>query len=308
MIIWGAGLAGLLAANMFRKWSPVVYEKQDSLPNNHNALLRFRTNQVGTACAIPFKKVKVTKAIKYDKQIITEPNLFFSNMYSQKVTDSVLSRSIDNLDPVQRYIAPQNLIEQMSIGIDIDYNVEANTESLFYRKEKSYPVISTLPMPMVMKMIGWENFPNFRTNTIWSQSCEIGEPEVNINQPIYYPDPLVPQYRISIVGNIVIAEYRSQPPNTGQFIHEALYDDFGFRVKRLINLSTKEQKYGKIMPIDDKIRKDFIYTLTEKYNIFSVGRFATWRQLLLDDVVNDISVIERLIASNSNYNFRKEMI
>ena len=62
------------------------------------------------------------------------------------------------------------------------------------------------------------------------------------------------------------------------------------------------------MPIDDKIRKDFIYTLTEKYNIFSVGRFATWRQLLLDDVVNDISVIERLIASNSNYNFRKEMI
>ena len=64
-------------------------------------------------------------------------------MYSQKVTDSVSSRSIDNLDPVQRYIAPQNLIEQMSIGIDIDYNVEANTESLFYRKEKSYPVIST---------------------------------------------------------------------------------------------------------------------------------------------------------------------
>ena len=62
------------------------------------------------------------------------------------------------------------------------------------------------------------------------------------------------------------------------------------------------------MPIDDKIRKDFIYTLTEKYNIFSVGRFATWRQLLLDDVVNDISVIERLIANNSNYNFRKEMI
>ena len=49
MIIWGAGLACLLA-NMFRKWSPVVYEKQDSLPNNHNALLRFRTNQVGIAC------------------------------------------------------------------------------------------------------------------------------------------------------------------------------------------------------------------------------------------------------------------
>ena len=88
-------------------------------------------------CAIPFKKVKVTKAIKYDKQIITEPNLFFSNMYSQKVTDSVLQlRSIDNLDQVQRYIAPQNLIEQMSIGIDIDYNVEANTRCHYSIEKK----------------------------------------------------------------------------------------------------------------------------------------------------------------------------
>ena len=52
------------------------------------------------------------------------------------------------------------------------------------------------------------------------------------------------------------------------------------------------------MLIDDKIRKDFIYTPTEKYNIFSVGRFANLAtKLLLDDVVNDIkSVIERLIA------------
>ena len=88
MIIWEQDSQVFLTTNMFRKWSPVVYEKQDSLPNNHNALLRFRTNQVGIARAIPFKKVKVTKAIKYDKQIITEPNLFFSNMYSQKVTDS----------------------------------------------------------------------------------------------------------------------------------------------------------------------------------------------------------------------------
>ena len=63
------------------------------------------------------------------------------------------------------------------------------------------------------------------------------------------------------------------------------------------------------MPIDDKIRKDFIYTLTEKYNIFNLSEDSQlWRQLLLDDVVNDISVIERLIANNSNYNFRKEMI
>ena len=93
MIIFGAGLAGLLAGNILRKYHPKIYEAQNELPNNHSALLRFRTSDVGTACSIPFKRVKVSKAIKGDEGIISQPNLFYSNMYSQKVTNSVLSRS-----------------------------------------------------------------------------------------------------------------------------------------------------------------------------------------------------------------------
>ena len=73
-----------------------------------NALLRFRTNQVGTACAIPFKKVKVTKAIKYDKQIITEPNLFLAICILKRLQTLSSSRSIDNLDPSPEiHLAPQ---------------------------------------------------------------------------------------------------------------------------------------------------------------------------------------------------------
>ena len=64
MIIFGAGLAGLLAGNILRKYHPKIYEAQNELPNNHSALLRFRTSDVGTACSIPFKRVKVSKAIK----------------------------------------------------------------------------------------------------------------------------------------------------------------------------------------------------------------------------------------------------
>jgi hypothetical protein len=74
MIIYGAGLAGLLAGNMLRGRLPVVKEGQSSLPNNHSALLRFRTDKVGTACAIKFKKVKVNKAIKYNSQPLHCPD------------------------------------------------------------------------------------------------------------------------------------------------------------------------------------------------------------------------------------------
>ena len=80
MIIFGAGLAGLLAGNMLRSLNPKVWEAQSSLPNNHEALLRFRTDRVGTSCAIPFKKVDVSKAIKYDNKLSTAPDLFLSNL------------------------------------------------------------------------------------------------------------------------------------------------------------------------------------------------------------------------------------
>ena len=57
----GAGLAGLLAGNMLRHRDPVIHEVQPSLPNNHSAVLRFRSSAVGDVLNIPFQKVKMIK-------------------------------------------------------------------------------------------------------------------------------------------------------------------------------------------------------------------------------------------------------
>ena len=37
MIIYGAGLAGLLSGNILRKYHPKIDESQSELPNNHSA-------------------------------------------------------------------------------------------------------------------------------------------------------------------------------------------------------------------------------------------------------------------------------
>tara|TARA_R100000808_G_C2155393_1_gene167748 strand:+ start:2362 stop:3285 length:924 start_codon:yes stop_codon:yes gene_type:complete len=295
MIIYGSGMAGLLAANMLRRYSPKIREKQKSLPNNHDALLRFRNNSVGVATNIPFKKVKVRKAIKYDKVLNTEPTLYLSNLYSQKVTGSYFDRSINNLEPVERYIAPPNLISLMAEGINIEYN-----KTLEEVKENSgEPIISTIPMPILMKLTGWDNVPEFKFKTIWSQRTEITDPEINVNQTIYYPDPLIDYYRISVTGKVVIAEFIRPPKNSGPDIMGALMDDFGIHPKRLSPIKQSEMQYGKLLPIDEYVRREFIHWTTQKYGIYSLGRFATWRQLLLDDVVKDINVIDGFL--NNSY-------
>ena len=297
--IYGAGLAGLLAANMLRGMSPTVFEAQGSLPNNHGALLRFRSDKAGTACGIPFKKVHVTKAIKYDGKITTEPNLFLSNMYSQKVTGSIMSRSINNLSAASRYIAPWHLIRDMSMGAEISYNMSLSEHSI---ANTSGPIISTIPMPVLMKIVGWDEIPDFPKQKIYTIRATIDQPDCDIYQTIYYPDPTVPHYRVSVIGNVVICEaavpIESKP---APHIMSILMDDFGFRPRKITNITSSTQEYGKIRPIDERLRKEFIFQMTTQHNIYSVGRFATWRQILLDDVVDDVKVVEEFIRGKSDY-------
>jgi hypothetical protein len=300
MIIYGAGMAGLLAANVLRRFSPVIKEAQSELPNNHSALLRFRTPSVGDSCGIPFKKVFVSKAISYENKLHTESNIFFANSYSQKVTGAVENRSINDLSPSNRYVAPTNLISLMAENCSIEYDEILNSKNI---PEKGLcPIISTIPMPVMMKIVGWEKTPKFKSKRIWTHSAIITDPEVSVYQTIYYPSSEDEQYRISVIGNAIISEHSVEPTiNPGPNLMARLRDDFGIKVRKLVNLKTGDQKYGKILPIDERLRKEFVFYLTHEHGIYSLGRFATWRQLLLDDVVSDINVIENFINQDSIY-------
>ena len=295
MIIYGAGMGGLLTANMLRRYNPTIKEAQPSLPNNHDALLRFRSDKVAIATGIPFKKVKVSKAIKYEGKLITKPDLFLSNKYSLKVTSAYYDRSISNLEPVHRYIAPLNFISLMSNSLNIEYDKSLSYETC---KDNREPILSTIPMPTMMKIIGWPKQPDFKFKTIWSKRALITKPKTSLYQTVYYPSEITDCYRVSITGNVVMAEYISRPTKDGSDIFNFLKDDFGVKSYELKDITVSEMKYGKLLPIEEKVRKEFILYLTQQYNIFSVGRFATWRQLLLDDIVDDINVIDNMVGDN----------
>jgi hypothetical protein len=80
---------------------------------------------------------------------------------------------------------------------------------------------------------------------------------------------------------------------------------FGIQLASCESLGSVDQKYGKIAPIDDNLRKQLLFRLTHERNIYSLGRFATWRNILLDDVVDDIAAIKKLLKANSAYDIRR---
>jgi hypothetical protein len=92
------------------------------------------------------------------------------------------------------------------------------------------------------------------------------------------------------------------PGDEAESIIDEVVDFFGIDPKQFIreDVNVKHQLIGKMVPIDDHLRKEFMHHATSRYNIYSLGRFATWRPILLDDVVDDLTVIEKMMFSNYN--------
>jgi hypothetical protein len=301
--IYGAGMAGLIAAIMLRRLRPVLHEAQPSFPDNHGALLRFRTDAVARETGQTFRKVRVLKAVKSGGALRSVSTLRDANLYAMKVTGSVAPRSILDLVPVDRWIAPPDFLNVMYQSLDED--IEFSDPLDFAEIQNAKPsdaIISTIPMPALMSIVEWPSAPEFRHVSVRSISATIQEPATDVYQTIYYPEPDVPQYRASITGNRLIIEVAGDVESNihGGFIHDVL-SDFGLDDCLCGAFTEKVQTFGKILPIPDEERHQFILSMTDRFRIYSVGRFATWRQILLDDVVDDVRWIESAIAERSAY-------
>jgi hypothetical protein len=307
MIILGAGLAGCLAAIVNR--DATIYEANDGPVTNHQALLRFRSDAISKVTGIPFRKVTVQKSIWY-KGIDVAPSPRFTHMYSRKVVYKYMRRSIADTSSAVRYIAPPDFHEQLiaKLACRIQYNCPVkkvqSTAIRFgeplpddYRFDTDgAPIITTLPIH-INSCITEINLP--------VEDCDLDITQIYISQykvqrcdtfaTVYFPDPGTPMYRASISGDLLIME--SIEPIHHAHIDttlEALGLTFGLSSADVI-FSNQKHKNGKIVPIPEDIRRHFIFELTNQLNVYSLGRYATWRNVLLDDVLNDIYVINDII-------------
>jgi hypothetical protein len=306
MLIVGAGLSGLIAASMLRDQCWGLLEQQSSLPNNHSALLRFKTSVVGDAVGIPFRKVRVMKAVDTWLNPVAD-----AMMYSLKATGKAELRSVTTAagEIEERFIAPEDFIQRLAnqLGRNVDYD-KTISDAISFAAEHNCKIISTIPMPKLMDVLGWEGKPEFGYVGGDVITCDLPPNEVNACVTVYLPSPEVLPYRVSITDHRLIIEIShattESSPLTPEGVEVCIRESLqalglGHLFAHAMAKHThKQMKYAKITPIDEGVRKRFIMWASSEFGIYSLGRFATWRPgLLLDDLVNDVRVIQR-IAQN----------
>lgn len=286
-------MAGLLAGCMVR--DHMIYESQKSLPNNHNSVLRFRSLALSDVLSIPFKRVQMMKCLHPWRNAVAD-----QISYSIKANGTARLRSAISADGSvnERFIAPPDLVRQMAAMCrPIRFGEEISFD------DSDVPTISTIPMPKLMTALRWPNAPEFiwRSGRVLRVTLDLTEAYCSV----YDPDPSSPITRASITGNELIAELSGS----------ASRDEVVARACKLLGIRRSmlpppgvlypdivEQPYAKILPIEEEVRQRFIMWASEHHNVYSLGRFATWRPgLLMDDVVDDVRVIKGLINGAPPY-------
>lgn len=310
MNIIGAGMAGLLAGGMIRDQSVSIWESAASLPNNHSAVLRFRSSIVGDALDIPFKKVKMMKTTDPWRNPVAD-----AMAYSLKTNGTASLRSVAtaNGEISERYIAPENLIQELRKRVtgDVFFDIKIGIDALEFM---SRPIISTIPMPVLMKLLKYDEIPKFSYVNGFNINCLVPKSDAYVS--LYVPNPYREFNRVSLTGQKLTIEF-SFPELTNEdlkiksdeisndesaislLILDALYC-LGMEDCEWQDAKLSMQPYSKILPIDEGERRRFILWASDNFGIYSLGRFATWRPgLLMDDVVNDVRVIRKIIKNGS---------
>ncbi len=306
MYILGSGLAGCIAA--IQDESAMILEANAQPNVNHKALLRMRTESISHITGIPFKKVLVHKFIlDSDFKFKTWASPKDITLYSRKVIGKLTSRSITSLEPDVRFVPPmsfhQDLLDRISYRTHFGMKVSGITlasveiEGGVVIDRDSSPIISTIPLTAMLGITNL-NVEGLFVSEMESRPIYVSRYrmyDADLHMTVYVTAPNTDVYRVSIHSDVLTIESMSEITS---YDVDNITSEIGLGTTEPIEENFR-QRIGKIKTINDAVRKEAIYKLTHNLNIYSLGRFACWRSILLDDVVLDLQKIKKMMSKTA---------
>jgi hypothetical protein len=315
ILILGAGLAGSVAAGALSSFKPIMIEARpgrDTPVDGHYAVMRMRSPDIGKYLGCELEKVHAEKWVLWEGKLYDKCTPQMNNLYSYKAYDGEIGyRSIMDLGEKERYLLP---VRSFSSYHDIRYGEKVVgignqdfkrflTTEAGAGKGNIYEydiLISTIPMPSILEVTGLTyHSDKFEAFPIYTATFLLKKP-TNVYQTIYVPQSDHITTRVTLSGKVVIFEssedgYCGEEDSIDAECIELL-KYFGLSRGHVDSWKFGSQPSGKMVPIDDSVRRLTIMALTEEYNIYSFGRYALWKPIRADNLVDDIEKIKRMIT------------
>lgn len=325
VLVIGAGFAGTIIGNMFSQQgkdvSVIDIGKGD---NNHFAIMRFRDPQVGRPLGVNLRDVLVEKAVYWNHQIHYHADIRMKNSYSLKTYGSLGYRSLGELGVVKRYLidgkfsryrhtmwdcSPTEFGETNGMhwcSFDANQSYRNTDPSIVERVCCYYKYcVSTIPLPKLAELLPDISFPGkeFRATPIYVTRIKLNDNvHSKVNQTIYFPEDSFSAYRVSLEENTLIIEsvepeVHTVTPSDADELTEIL-GAFGLskcQIGQHLMAGPFTQRLGKLSDVDDNVRRKVIYNITDKHSIFSLGRFAIWKPIRADQLIEDAEKVLRMI-------------
>lgn len=252
------------------------------------------------------------------------PTADVMNNFSFNTVGKIFQNSMKYMDgKIHKGYIPENGIENISpnvlnfnkneplVGYDltridhenkiayIDVHTEADGQEVVGEEKIEYErIISTIPLPIMLKIAGVEHEEKFETDPLHMFEIELPEDvQEGLFQIIYLPFATGGYSRFSILGKRCVAEVGRKDmididPNRvwlKKFMLRMFPNLVDYNLSD-IKIEKHTNWYGRYHPINNGKRVELIKQLENK-DIFCLGRYAAWDYKRTDHVVKDAEVI-----------------
>lgn len=306
IVIIGSGVAAVVATRIGASLPIVAYSAAppSSAIDNHHAVLRLKDSSSATVLGCRAVRVMAHRMALHCGKLIEHSDVGANNEYSIKVYGELRDCSILHLGRVERYLISPPAVpsgvckfKQRLVGLSLADRTLTfeDTDTREVSSVRYRWCISTIPMPVMARLAGVPCSASFiclpigvRRYTLHTRS--------SICQTLYVPSRDYQTYRITIHNQEVMVEHVISGHPYQESEVEDLIGWLGVGIKDLELVSSHIQEFGKIIPIEEMVRKRIMYQLTSKANVVSLGRYATWKSLRVEDVVEDAVKAFNLVA------------